>query len=296
MVGGYNRKRVMMVMIHPICNSISRNQKKPSESLSSLANATVPCIAQVMESVATRQLWTSLPLPSPTAPPLFRHRLALLELHPVARTTKLAAEVEDAARPPPPAQQRAEGAAAARLGSSASPAGSFSPAAVQPGGEAAAASGPRSPRSPRPCGSGLLDAQGACHPWPLRAGAACVYGAGVGGRAVEPAQPCGSSGRPLTSDEAILPRFRCSQPPLKETKTAGARNTLLFGIHVRHYHVVSCKTAEQKAVDIIRACRIPIRTKPGRFDKDDTTDVSSGVMGEFPQCPTMSTLSSCRAV
>ena len=66
-------------------------------------------------------------------------------------------------------------------------------------------------------------------------------------------------------------------------------------IHVRHYHVVSCKTAEQKAVDIIRACRIPIRTKPGRFDKDDTTDVSSGVMGEFPQCPTMSTLSSCRA-
>jgi len=108
-----------------------------------------------------------------------------------------------------------------------------------------------------------------------------VYGAGVGGRAVEPAQPCGSSGRPLTSDEAILPRFRCSQPPLKETKTAGARNTLLL--------------AEQKAVDIIRACRIPIRTKPGRFDKDDTTDVSSGVMGEFPQCPTMSTLSSCRA-
>jgi len=111
----------------------------------------------------------------------------------------------------------------------ASPAGSSSPAAVQPGGEAAAASGPRSPRSPRPCGSGLLDAQGACHPWPLRAGAACVYGAGVGGRAVEPAQPCGSSGRPLTSDEAILPRFRCSQPPLKETKTAGARNTLLLG-------------------------------------------------------------------
>jgi len=147
----------------------------------------------------------------------------------VARTTKLAAEVEDAARPPPPAQQRAEGAAAARLGSSASPAGSSSPAAVQPRGEAAAASGPRSPRSPRPCGSGLLDAQGACHPWPLRAGAACVYGAGVGGRAVEPAQPCGSSGRPLTSDEAILPRFRCSQPPLKETKTAGARNTLLLG-------------------------------------------------------------------
>ena len=61
----------------------------------------------------------------------------------MARTTKLAAEVEDAARPPPPAQQRAEGAAAARLGSSASPAGSSSPAAVQPGGEAAAASGPR---------------------------------------------------------------------------------------------------------------------------------------------------------
>ena len=85
----------------------------------------------------------SLPLPSPTAPPLFRHRLALLELHPVARTTKLTAEVEDAAQPPPPAQQRAEGAAAARLGSSASPAGSSSPAAVQPGGEAAAASGPR---------------------------------------------------------------------------------------------------------------------------------------------------------
>ena len=48
-----------------ICNYIAEPKEALREPLSSLDNATVPCIAQVMESVATRQLWTVRVHPTP---------------------------------------------------------------------------------------------------------------------------------------------------------------------------------------------------------------------------------------